>query len=178
MLDVHGSPSPVLPMPARWWHLFVHGAEHDWCRLKWLADVVALAVRKPDLVSLAVLRGSEGAGVERCVGSGLLLGERVFGSFLTDDVRAWAAGIPGTRLLADRAITSLAAESAESPRLPLRMMLAYARGRMALRGDVAYRRAEARRLLLNAGRNQAVLDPGIGDYAIGPLRWLGRHLRG
>ena len=174
-IEVAGAQVPVLPLEPLWWHLHVHGAEHEWRRLKWLADVVALPRRHPELLAPAALRRLEAAGLARPVASGLLLGEELFGAFLPDHARAWAAGTDGARRGVDRARRAVAAEAGAPPEgVPAHTLPRLARARFGLRRDGAYRREEARRLLLDAGRAQAVPDPGAAVLVTAPLRWAAR----
>ena len=48
--------------------------------------------------------------------------------------------------------------------------------RLALRSESGYRWAEVRRLLLHAGRQRLVADPGPFTLAAGPFRFLGRRV--
>ena len=63
-------------------YLCVHGACHDWSRLKWLADLAALLATKtePNIERLYRVSLSHGAG--RCSAQALLLCERLLGTAL------------------------------------------------------------------------------------------------
>jgi hypothetical protein len=171
---VSGVVTPVLPIRPAWWHLLVHGACHRWHRLKWLADVAAMALAHPALLSAEALHATTVAGLERCVASGLVVADRLLGPFLPAAVRDWAASVRGLNVLVAR---SLAAAGSDQPRfahvtrtgLPLHVV-----ERMSLRPDRGYRAAELYRMLLEAGRRQLDPDPGLTAIASGPLHWLAR----
>jgi len=170
-----GVETPVLPRLAGWWQLLVHGAEHDWHRLKWLADIAALGSRSPEVfLSDEALTETERAGLERCVASGLLVAESVLGKFLPTPVRRWACAIRGTRPLVRRAHRSLLGKEMRVRTVSIRHLPRVARARLALRADAGFRAAEARCLLIAASRADAVPNPGIMELAAGPGRWLRR----
>jgi len=172
---VGGVETPVLPRLVGWWQLLVHGAEHDWHRLKWLADVAALASRSPAVfLSNDALNTTERVGLERCVASGLLTAESVLGGFLPTGARRWAHTVRGTRALTRRAHRALRGEVADVRTISIGELPRFARGRMALRRDWRFRAAEARCLLVAAARADAVPNPGVIELAAGPRRWLGR----
>ena len=177
VMDVAGVPTPALPQLEGWWQLLVHGAEHDWHRLKWLADIAALARREPDLLSPGALRAAEAAGLERCVASGLIVAERTLGPFVTPEARAWIHRVKGTRTLVQRALRALTAPDVAHRKLSPGTLPGFARGRLALRGDRGFRAAEARCLLIDAARVQAAPDPSWRDLLRGPPRWLARVIR-
>lgn len=69
---------PTLRREELFVYLCVHGAQHSWSRLKWLADVVALLAHDgADIERL--YRAAETAGAARCAGQMLLLCETLLG---------------------------------------------------------------------------------------------------
>jgi hypothetical protein len=68
----------TLPLPELFVYLCVHGSAHGWCRLKWLADVHALIVDKPDGLVENYYGIAKSKGAERAMGQALLLCERIF----------------------------------------------------------------------------------------------------
>ena len=177
-VEVGGVDTPVLPSLPGWWYLMVHGTEHRWMRLKWLADVVALAQRDPSLVSVLRLENARRAGLERCVACGILMAERALGPFGAADALAWAGSVRGVAPLMRRSLAALAADTAGGDVVSARALPGHLRTRMSLRGDARYRLAEMRGLLVEAGRMQLEPDPGIGSLATAPLRWAARGVRG
>ncbi|MEN3357650.1 MAG: hypothetical protein V7637_1632 [Mycobacteriales bacterium] len=161
---------PVLPADQRWPYLAVHGTEHGWRRLKWLADVPAVA------------RTAAGAApdrrADRSVATGLLVAEAVFGPFLPADRRAWAARVPGTAVLRRRSLAALAGGADPDESVGPRQLGSHLQAKLALRPGIAYRRAEARNWLIRAGRAQLVPDPPAAALLAGPVRWAARHAAG
>jgi len=60
-------------------YLCVHGAHHDWSRLKWLADVHALIATKSDEDLVSLYRHARARGTGYCAGQALLLCRHVLG---------------------------------------------------------------------------------------------------
>jgi putative nucleotidyltransferase-like protein len=175
-MDVQGIDIPTLPLAACWLYTHVHGSDHEWALMKWLADVPALALRQPELAEHAAL-WSVDDGYRRSVATGLLVAEAVFGPFLTPESRAWASTVQGTRILVSRSLSSLTSDDYLPSRIPPAAVAGLVAGRLALRPDARYRLEELRLLLLSAGRAQAVEDPGLADLAAGPLHWTRRATR-
>jgi putative nucleotidyltransferase-like protein len=177
LAEVGGIACPVLPPVAQWWHVMVHGTDHTWRWLKWLADVPAAVAVHPALVSAPVLEQTRHAGFERCVACGLRVAELTFGPFLPAPAAAWAGSVPGVDRLVRRSLDALARETGDPEYVTPRTLPDHVLARMALRSDWPYRRAEARGLMLEAARAQ--LDPGVtlGSLAVEPLRWLARESR-
>lgn len=175
-MEMQGTHVPTLPLSAQWLYLLVHGSNHLWSLMKWLADVPALAVRQPELATPDALDAA-GAEHNRLIANGLLAAEATFGRFLAPESRAWAAGVTGTRLLVRRSLCALRAGEHLPRRVTLGAMPGEVMGRLALRRDARYRLEEARLLLLSAGRAQGVEDPGLLEMAAGPLRWTRRTAR-
>jgi hypothetical protein len=175
-LRMHEIEVPALPLAAQWLYVLVHGSNHLWSRMKWLADVAALAARHPQLVDPGALSAA-GAGYRRPLATGLLVAEATFGRLLPAETRAWALGVGGTGLLVARSVSALRGEHDLPRRVTARAMPGEVMGRLALRRDVRYRLDELRLLLLSAGRAQGVEDPGLAELASGPLRWVGRTAR-
>jgi Uncharacterised nucleotidyltransferase len=177
-VQVGGVDTPVLPAREGWWHLMVHGTEHHWMRLKWVADVVALAQNDPTLVSPANLDAARAAGLERCVACGLLVAGHVLPGLLPPEAIAWARSVRGVRPLVRRSLAALSADTAGGDVVTPRRLPRHVRTRMSLRADARYRLAEMKGLLLEAGRAQLVPDPGVGSLVASPLRWAARAIRG
>jgi hypothetical protein len=171
---VAGVSTPALPLVAAWRHLVVHGAVHEWLRLKWLADVPAMVSRHPELVSARALRAAEAEGLDRCVAAGLIVAERVFGSFLEPHARGWASRVSGTGPLVRGSIASLLrTHRSNSPAALSREV----RQRLALRTDKRYRREEVRRMLLEAGYEWNAVDPGGRVLGLALGKWFVRRAR-
>jgi hypothetical protein len=175
-MEMQGGNVPSLPLSAQWLYVLVHGSNHLWSLMKWLADVPALAVRHPEVARPDALAAA-GAGHRRSLATGLLAAEATFGRFLTPESREWAARGGGTRLLVQRSLRALTADEDLPKRVTPRAMPETVVGRLALRRDARYRIEEMRLLLLSAGRAQGVEDPGPLEMAAGPLRWARRVAR-
>jgi hypothetical protein len=170
---IQGADVPTLPLTSEWLYVLVHGSNHGWARMKWLADVPALAVRHPHRVEIDALEAVP-PGYRRSVATGLLVAEAAFGGFLTPESRAWASRVRGTGILVRRSLAALRADTDPPRRVAPSAMPAVVRERLALRPDAAYRLEELRLLLLSAGRAQGIEEPGVLDLAAGPLRWARR----
>jgi hypothetical protein len=177
LVTTAGVATPVLPALAAWWHLHVHGIEHDWRRLKWLADVPAFAAANPEVLSPGALEATSRAGLERCVACGLLVAERLLGPFLPPAAADWAAGVSATTRPVRRSLQAIAHERPTGAVLVPAQLAGHVAARMALRTDWRYRAAEARGLLLDAGRRGLEPAPGVTVLVSGPLRWLARSAR-
>ncbi len=84
--------------------LCLHGGKHQWYRLKWLCDLTALIVARPDLNwrTLQVLAARQGCS--RVLHLGLLLAQRMLGLVVPDSIAAEVANDRGARLLADHVV--------------------------------------------------------------------------
>ncbi|HEX8083970.1 MAG TPA: nucleotidyltransferase family protein [Solirubrobacteraceae bacterium] len=173
---VHGAEVPTLPVAVHLAYVLVHGTNHLWSLMKWLADVPMLVTRRPDLADPRMLSRA-GAGNDRSLATGLIVAERVFGPFLPPATRGWARGVGGTTLLVRRSLGALAAPEDRAKTVGPRGLPAEAAGRLALRPEPAYKREELRLLLLGAGRAHAIEDPSTAELVTGPLRWLRRTAR-
>jgi hypothetical protein len=169
--------TPVLPVLPAWWHVLVHGAEHDWRRLKWLADVPAFAAAHPEVLSPGALQATSRAGLGRCVACGLLVAERLLGSFLPAPAAKWVVSTRGVDRLVDRFMEGVAHDEPIRGALRATQVAGHVRTRMALRTGMGYRRAEARNLLLAAGRSGLEPEPRLRSLVKGPPRWLARTSR-
>ena len=176
VLEHHGGALPTLPLDAQWTYALVHGTNHLWSILKWLADVPALGLRHPELAERPAL-AALATGHRRSVATGLIVAEAVFGPFLLADSRAWAASVRGTRVLVGRSLAAVTAPRDRPRRVTPRDLAGEVAARLALRADARYRLEELRQLLLSAGRAHAREDPGLGELAAGPVRWAARNAR-
>jgi len=68
----------TLPLPELFVYLCVHGSAHGWCRLKWLTDIHALIIDKPDGLVEIYYGIAKSKGAERAMGQALLLCEHIF----------------------------------------------------------------------------------------------------
>src|SRR4051794_5586707 len=78
VVDVGGVPLPTLPAGAEWMYVLVHGSNHFWARMQWLADVTALARVRPELAQVEWLEAAARGGYGPPVAAALLLAEAVF----------------------------------------------------------------------------------------------------
>lgn len=154
-IDVAGAAVPVLPLLAGWWHLHVHGTEHAWYRLKWVADVLAVAWTYPDeVLSEASLKRTEAAGLRRCVATGLMIAETTFGAFLPTHARAWAERTPGAHRHVEAGLAALSGPEPPPLDHTLTELPAYIWRRMTLRRDPGFKAEEVRCILVAAARSQ------------------------
>lgn len=163
---------PVLPAAELWPYVAVHGTEHGWRRLKWLADVPALA-RRP---YAADLDGRPDPRADRSMATALLIAEAVFGPFLPAGRRGRAAAVPGAAVLRTRSLVAIVGDTDPDESIGPRHIAGYVRARLAFRRDLAYRREEARTWLIRAGRAHLIPAPSIAVLLAGPVRWAARHL--
>ncbi|MEJ1932373.1 nucleotidyltransferase family protein [Nostoc sp. NIES-2111] len=75
-LVIGGRTVGVLPRELEFLYLCVHGAEHGWMRLKWLADIGA-ALRSGWVSAEEIYEAARRLGLTRVVGPGLLLSNRL-----------------------------------------------------------------------------------------------------
>lgn len=73
-------------------YLCVHGAHHDWFRLKWLADVNAVISQNSDADLIRLFRHAQTKGAGLCAGQALMLCHQVFERPLPAELKAELAG--------------------------------------------------------------------------------------
>jgi hypothetical protein len=78
----------TLPADATLLYLCLHGAQHAWSRLKWLADVAAIALRLDENELTRRYATAKAQGLHRSMGQALLLVEDLFGFPVPAVVRA------------------------------------------------------------------------------------------
>ena len=66
-------------------YLCVHGARHNWSRLKWLADIGAFLGNRSEAEVVRLHESAQAYGVGRCASVALLLCRRLFGLSLKQD---------------------------------------------------------------------------------------------
>jgi hypothetical protein len=66
-------------------YLCIHGADHKWFRLKWLADVAALLAQAPEARRYSLYYSAEARGAGPYVGQALLLCHRLLGLSLSPE---------------------------------------------------------------------------------------------
>ncbi len=75
-------------------YLCVHGAQHGWARLKWLADLAALLSARGERDIETLYRAAQTVGAGRCAGQALLLCQRLLAlelpAFLAAELRGSA----------------------------------------------------------------------------------------
>lgn len=74
-----GAPVPVLPLSLSALYLCVHGGEHGWARLKWLADIGAL-LHSGAVDAATIYADACAQRIRRLVGPGLILSHRIYGT--------------------------------------------------------------------------------------------------
>ena len=88
-------------------YLCVHGAAHNWGRLKWLADVGAFLGKRPAEEVERLYRAACGYGGERPAAVALLLCHHLLGLQLSRDLQAALGGDRVVAALADSALAGL-----------------------------------------------------------------------
>ena len=177
VVEADGMRIPTLPLSAEWWYLLVHGSQHFWSRMKWLADVPAVVLHRPEIVQPRRLEEAAAAGHDRSVATGLIVAEAAFGRFLPPESRAWARNVRGTSALVKKSWAALVAAHDPASQISPRALPGDVRARLNLRRDAAYRRGELRLMLLAAARAQAVENPGPMYLLRGPTSWARRSAR-
>lgn len=69
----------ALPQPLDALYLCLHGGEHGWARLKWLADIAAL-LRSGKADAATIYADARRRGLHRMAGPGLALAHRIYGT--------------------------------------------------------------------------------------------------
>jgi hypothetical protein len=98
---------PTLARDELFAYLAVHGATHAWSRLKWLADIAALAVREPDSLE-SLYRRSLDLGAGRSGGQALLLAHDLLALPLPDALLEELSSDRAIRYLARVAVDAMA----------------------------------------------------------------------
>jgi hypothetical protein len=88
-------------------YLCVHGAQHSWSRVKWLADVAALLATVPSTDIESLYRAAQRRGSGRCAAQALLLCERVLGVELPAALRTELRRTATARLLEALALDAM-----------------------------------------------------------------------
>lgn len=94
-------------------YLSVHGACHEWFRLKWLADINALISHKDDANLIGLYRHAQEKGAGLCAGQGLLLCQQLLGKSLPATLRDELAGDRKLHRLTAIALRALAETNVE-----------------------------------------------------------------
>src|SRR5690606_18055592 len=94
----------TLAPEAAFLYLCLHGAQHAWSRLKWLADVAALVAKLDEAELTRRYAAARARGLHRAMGQALLLAERLFGVPAPAAVREDAARDAALRWLVDVAV--------------------------------------------------------------------------
>jgi hypothetical protein len=109
-IDVAMAPAMTLPTLAPddlAIYLVLHGAQHGWSRMKWIADVAALCAREPARAG-RLMENAAGLGVSRPALQALLLAACLFGAPMPDAAVAVAADERMARRLATTALRLMA----------------------------------------------------------------------
>ena len=96
-------------------YLCAHGAQHAWSRLKWLADLNALASADTTDI-LQLYRHAQSIGAGRCAGQALLLCNRLFDLNLPAPLKDEIDGARSLERLATIAVETMSDEYAEAER--------------------------------------------------------------
>jgi hypothetical protein len=104
---VGGAEIPTFRIEELFVYLCVHGAQHAWFRMKWLADVAALlaTIHSADIEGL--YRAAQRRGSGRCAAQALLLCARVLGAELPAALRTELRRTPTAPLLEALALDAM-----------------------------------------------------------------------
>jgi len=104
-IPVAGALVPTFAREELFVYLCVHGAQHSWSRLKWLADLAAFVAEAGNEEQLFLAAQEAGAG--RCAAQALLLCERLFGLDLPPALSARLHDDAGAALLEALALEAM-----------------------------------------------------------------------
>jgi hypothetical protein len=99
-VNVAGHLLPTLEPVDLFLYLCTHGSRHGWFRLKWIADIAALAGRLSDDQWLAAEQRAAGYGIARPIHEALLVSEAILGAPVPERFRR---AVSADRAAADRA---------------------------------------------------------------------------
>jgi hypothetical protein len=95
------------------WFLCLHGAKHQWKRLRWICDIAELVREYPDLNWEQTISHAEGLGMERRLYLGLLLANRLLEMPLSSEIEEKIQTAPFVRNLARQIIARFFDDSSE-----------------------------------------------------------------
>jgi hypothetical protein len=173
-----GKSLPTLGPDELFAYLCAHGATHGWSRLKWLADVAALAGREEQSEIERLHARTVALGAGRSAGQALLLSSILFGLDLPPKLRTELEGDLAMRLLVRVAIRNatlggLGRELDEMILGTARIHLSY----LLLERGARFKLRQLRRTLLGAPSEGAPLVKRLlRPIAFAP-RWLLRRAR-
>jgi Uncharacterised nucleotidyltransferase len=104
---VGGAEIPTFRIEELFVYLCVHGAQHAWFRIKWLADFAALLATIPGTEIEGLYRAAQRRGSGRCAAQALLLCARVFGVELPAALGAELRGTATALLLEALALDAM-----------------------------------------------------------------------
>ena len=159
-------------------YLCVHGTSHAWSRLKWLADLGALATRYDEAGRERLYRQAAGPlGAGRCPATALLLCERLLGVALPSGCAAEIRADRGAARLARIAIDALTGgELSERALGPERVLISY----FLFAGGGRFRLAEWNRQWVSLDDRMRLRLPPWLAFIYGVVRiplWIWRRLR-
>ncbi len=114
LVHLRGGTAPTLRNAELLVYLCVHGAQHSWSQLKWLADVDWLLART-GVGAEELHEAAREAGADRCLAQGLLLRERLFGRVLPAPLGLRLRASARVAMLEAAALNSLLGGKAETP---------------------------------------------------------------
>lgn len=111
-----GSTVHALAEEALFAYLCVHGAQHRWRRLKWLADLAALISDRDESGIDQLYRAAQSAGAGRCAGQALLLCQRLLGMHMPESLSSELRASASVLLLEALALQAMTGCSSEEDR--------------------------------------------------------------
>lgn len=159
-------------------YLALHGAMHNWARLKWLIDFAACLCSDPPLAWEVVSERAHSFGVERPVAQGVLLAQRLLKLPVPEPLRPVIAADPVISRLADSAVHTLLQAQDDFAVHGLRNGLSRVTYLLNLKKDWRYQWAQLTTPLIEP---QDWADQPLPDvlfplyYGLRPFLWLRRY---
>ena len=167
---------PTLERDELFAYLCVHGATHAWSRLKWLADLAALAGRDPGTIE-PVYRHSIAFGAGRCGGQALLLAHRLLALPLPAGLAAELEGDPAIGYLARVALDAMTGGGARELDELVFGTTAIHLSHLRLKKGVGFKLHEIRRKLRSGDHGEARGPARLLARLLAAPRWLARRVR-
>ena len=160
-------------------YLCLHGALHQWNRLKWLADIDRLLQIQPELDWAALTELAQTLGLQRSLGQGLLLANRLLGTNLPGPLKPLIRSDRKIIFLARLGLRAICLRQDTPSQLPLCFKPVYHYGCIAAFPRLKLSRYLADKLYSTADfKNFSLADRYFWLYPIlKPYIWLKRRLQ-
>jgi hypothetical protein len=167
---------PTLARDELFAYLCVHGATHAWSRLKWLADLAALAARDPRAIE-PVYRRSIALGAGRSGGQALLLARGLLGLELPAALAAELEGDAAIRYLARVALEAMVGGGGRELDEMVLGTAAIHLSHLRLKKGMRFKLHELRRKLRSGEHGEATGAARLLAPLLAAPRWLARRAR-